>query len=162
MIMAAGNNPNTGGINKYQYVYKINLCNITGEITFNNHNPYHGASGARNIPRMRLQAFAVHGLKGDVRNYTRFSLAESLGVTSRDSFPTGYGFYDRKEQYAYFHRGPFFPSVHSGSGRIDSFRFGKCRSFSPDVEKTCYRFNYKGWYTATSMNNYGQMSIWFK
>lgn len=160
--MAAGNNPNTGGIDKYQYVYKINLCNITGEITFDNHNSYHGASGARKVPRMRLQAFAVHGLKGDLKNYTRFSLAESLGVTSRDSFPTGYGFYDRKEQFAYFHRGPFFPSVHSGSGRIDSFRFGKYRSFSPDVEKTCYRFNYKGWYTATSMNNYGQMSIWFK
>jgi hypothetical protein len=162
MIMAAGNNPRTGGIDEYKYVYRINLYNITRKITFDNHNAYHGASGSRNIPRMHLQTFTIYGLKGDLKNYTRFSLAESLGVTSRDSFPTGYGFYERKEQFGFFGNGPFFPSIHSGSGRVDSFRYGKCRSFTPNVEKTCYRFSYKGWYTATSVSNYGQMSIWFK
>ena len=160
--MAAGNNPNTGGIDEYKYVYRINLCNITRKITFENHNAYYGAVGLNNISRMHLEAFTVYGLKGDLRNFTRFSLAESLGVTSRDSFPTGYGFYERKEQLAFFSNGPFFPSVHSGSGRPDCFRYGRCRNFSPDVGKACFRFNYKGWYTATSMNNYGQMSIWFK
>lgn len=162
MIMAAGNNPNTGGINEYSHVYRINISNITRNITFDNHNSYYGASGSRNVPRMHLQAFTIFGLKGDLKNYTRFSLVESLGVTSRDSFPTGYGFYDKKEHSAFFINGPFFPSVHSGAGRVDSFRYGKCGSFIPDVEKACYRFNYKGWYTATNMNNYGQMSIWFK
>ena len=162
MIMAAGNNPNTGGIDQYNHVYKIGLSDIIWNITFANHNSYHGATGSRNIPRMHLQTFTVYGLKGDLKNYTRFSLAESLGVTSRDSFPTGYGFYERKEHSGYFANGPFFPSVHSGSGRADTFRYGKCASFIPDVEKTCYRFNYRGWYTATSVNNYGQMSIWFK
>ncbi len=162
MIMAAGNNPHTGGVDEYKYVYKINLCNITHDITFDNHNAYYGASGSRNTSPMHLQAFTVYGLKGDLRNYTRFSLVESLGVTSRDSFPTGYGFYERKEQLGFFSNGPFFPSVHTGSGRGDSFRYGKCRSFPPDVDKANYRFNYRGWYTATSMNHYGQMSIWFK
>lgn len=160
--MAAGNNPRTGGVDEYKYVYKIDLRNITHKITFDNHNIYHGASGLRNISPMHLQAFNVNGLKGDLKNYTRFALSEALGVTSRDSFPTGYGFYDRKENFEFFTNGPFFPSVHSGSGRADSFRYGKYRSFSPDVEKTCYRFNFKGWYAATSLNNYGQMSIWFK
>lgn len=160
--MAGGNNPETGGINEYAYVYKIDLRNITQKITFANHNPYYGASGSRNIPRMHLQAFTIYGLKGDLRNYTRFSLAESLGVTSRDSFPTGYGFNERKEQYEFFSSGPFFPSVHTGAGKVDSFRYGKFRSFTPDVEKSCYRFSYRGWYTAINMNNFGQMAIWFK
>jgi len=40
MIMAAGNNSATGGINQYAYVYRIYLKNNPYKITFANHNRY--------------------------------------------------------------------------------------------------------------------------
>merc|ERR1711964_832659 len=48
MIMAASDSsgsPNTGGINGYGYVYKIDISNYLSELTFRNHNKYHGAHG---------------------------------------------------------------------------------------------------------------------
>ena len=41
MIMAAGNNPATGGIDQYQYVYRISLKDNPYNISFANHNRYH-------------------------------------------------------------------------------------------------------------------------
>ena len=59
MIMAAGNNPSTGGINEYAYEYRISLGNNPYNITFANHNPYNGGQPGR----MHVVDFVVDALK---------------------------------------------------------------------------------------------------
>ena len=155
MIMAAGNNPATGGIDQYAYVYRIFLKNNPYKITFANHNRYNGGQPGR----MHVTNFVVEALKGESGTYTRYSLGEALGVTWSDSYPTGYGFYDKSASYANFNKGPFFPSVHSGSGG------SKCSgsiTFEPDVTNGCPHYTHHGWFTANGWDKTGQTSIWFK
>ena len=157
MIMAAGNNPATGGIDQYQYVYRISLKDNPYNISFANHNRYHGGQPGR----MHVQEFFVEALKGESGTYLRFALGEALGVTWGDSYPTGYGFNDKKASHASFDKGPFFPSVHSGSGRNQ--RSGCTQfNFQPDVPCGNPEYNHRGWYTANSFGKTGQTSIWFK
>ena len=65
MIMAAGKNPNDGGIDQYSHVYRISLADDPYTITFANHNRYHGANGWKGIPQMHLAKFKVEALKGE-------------------------------------------------------------------------------------------------
>lgn len=161
MIMAAGNNPNTD-IDQYSHVYRIDLRQNTFNITFANHNAVHGATGSNGIPKMHVNDFLVVGLKGDVGEFERFALAESLGVTWSDTYPTGYGFNDIGKQTASWTKGPFFPSVHSGDrqGKCSS---PPCRIYQPDISQGSEGYVHKGWYTASGVvNQVGQTSIWFK
>ena len=72
MIMAAGNNPNDGGIDQYSHVYRISLVDNPYTITFANHNRYHGASGSGGIPQMHLARFNVEALKGESGTEIRY------------------------------------------------------------------------------------------
>ncbi|XP_015750838.1 PREDICTED: uncharacterized protein LOC107330791 [Acropora digitifera] len=157
MLMAAGNNPSTGGIDQYGYVYRISLKNSLVNITFANHNRYNGGQPGR----MHIQKFIVEALKGESGTYVRFGLAEALGVTWPDSYPTGYGFSEMMAPNAAFHKGPFFPSVHSGSGRSPC---GGCTAtdFAPDVPGGSPHYTHRGWYSANNFGKTGQTSIWFK
>jgi hypothetical protein len=162
MIMAAGNNPAKGGIDLYTYVYRIDLRQNSYKITFANHNRFNGAVGANGIPKMHVTDFIVEGLKGDVGEFERYGLGESLGVTWSDSLPTGYGFNDVGANFGSWTKGPFFPSVHSGDGR-DSCESVPCKMFQPDVSMGSESYCHRGWYTASgSINKRGQTSIWFK
>ena len=157
MIMAAGNNPATGGIDQYEYVYRISLRNNPYNITFANHNRYTGGQPGR----MHVTNFLVEALKGESGTYARYALGEALGVTWSDSYPTGYGFNDKNAPHATFTKGPFFPSVHSGSAG------GHCSfctrvNFEPDVVRGSPHYTHKGWFTANSVGKTGQTSIWFK
>ncbi|KAK3697024.1 hypothetical protein QZH41_012489, partial [Actinostola sp. cb2023] len=161
MIMAAGNNPTTG-IDGYAFVYRIDLRQNTYNITFANHNRYHGAVGTNGIPKMHVTDFLVVGLKGDLGEFERFALGESLGVTWADSYPTGYGFNDIGKESGTWDKGPFFPSVHSGDGH-SSCSSGPCRTYQPDVSKGSESYVHRGWYTASgTVGKTGQTSIWFK
>ena len=158
MIMAAGNNPATGGIDEYAYVYRISLKDNPHKITFANHNRYNGGQPGR----MHVQDFVVEALKGESGLYVRYALGEALGVGWSDSYPTGYGFYEKNAPHAPgFYKGPFFPSVHSGSGRSPC---SGCTptDFDPDVVGGSPHYTHKGWYTANSVDKRGQTSIWFK
>ena len=77
MIMAAGNNPATGGIDQYAYVYRIYLGNNPYNMTFANHNRYNGGQPGR----MHVVDFVVDALKGESGTYVRYALGEALGVT---------------------------------------------------------------------------------
>ena len=156
MIMAAGNNPATGGIDQYSYVYRINITDNPYTITFANHNRFNGGQPGR----MHVQDFIVEALKGESGTYVRHALGEAPGVTWSDSYPTGYGFNDKTGYSSVFNKGPFFPSVHSGSGR------SLCSSctptnYEPDVKGGSPHYTHHGWYTATSYDKTGQTSIWF-
>ena len=157
MIMAAGNNPASGGIDTYAYVYRIYLKNNPYKITFANHNRYNGGQPGR----MHVQEFVIEALKGESGTYIRHALAESLGVTWGDSYPTGYGFNDKTTPFAAFDKGPFFPSVHAGSGRSPC---SGCTptNFDPDVPGGSPHYTHRGWYTANGYGKTGQTSIWFK
>ena len=157
MIMAAGNNPATGGINQYQYVYRIALKDNPYNISFANHNRYNGGQPGR----MHVQEFIVEALKGESGTYLRFALGEALGVTWSDSYPTGYGFSEKNAPFSIFNKGPFFPSVHSGSGRSPC---SVCTptNFEPDVPGGSPYYTHRGWYTANTFAKTGQTSIWFK
>ena len=157
MIMAAGNNPATGGINQYAYVYRIDITNNPYNKTFANHNRYNGGQPGR----MHVQDFIVEALKGDSGTYVRFALGEALGVSWSTSYPTGYGFYDKATHYSSFSKGPFFPSVHSGSGR-SSCSGCTPTNYEPDVVGGNAQYAYYGWYTANTRGKTGQTSIWFK
>lgn len=56
---------------------------------------------------MHIQKFIVEALKGESGTYVRFGLAEALGVTWTDSYPTGYGFSEKMASNAVFNKGPF-------------------------------------------------------
>ncbi|XP_068746149.1 uncharacterized protein [Montipora capricornis] len=157
MIMAGGNNPASGGIEQYAYVYRIFLKNNPFNITFKNHNRYNGGQKGR----MHVQEFIVEAVKGESGTYLRFGLAEALGVTWGDSYPTGYGFNNKNAPFAAFDKGPFFPSVHSGSGRNPC---SGCTptDFAPDVPGGSPHYTHRGWYTANNYGKTGQTSIWFK
>jgi len=158
MIMAAGNNPATGGIDEYAYVFRISLKDNPHKITFANHNRYNGGQPGR----MHVQDFVVEALKGESGLYVIYALGEALGVGWSDSYPTGYGFYDKNAPHAGFSKGPFFPSVHSGLGRSPCSGCTPTANIDPDVVGGTPQYTHKGWYTVNSVDKTGQTSIWFK
>ena len=158
MIMAAGNNPAKGGIDQYAFVYRIFLRKNPYKVTFLNHNRFNGGQQGR----MHVTKFVVEALKGESGTYVRFALGEALGVTWSDSYPTGYGFNDKNATNAGFNKGPFFPSVHSGSGYTGSCSGCTRANFQPDVPGGSPHYTHVGWYTATTNGKTGQTSIWFK
>ena len=105
MIMAAGNNPASGGIDQCAYVYRIFLSKNPYKVTFLNHNHFNGGQQGR----MHVTKFVVEALKGESGTYVRFALGEALGVTWSDSYPTRYGFNDKNSTKANFNKGPFSP-----------------------------------------------------
>ena len=110
---------------------------------------------------MHVVDFAVEALKGESGTYEKYTLGEALGVTWSDSYPTGYGFNDNASSYGGFSKGPFFPSVHSGSGRSPC---SGCTptNYEPDVVGGSPHYTHYGWYTANGRDKTGQTSIWFK
>ena len=82
-------------------------------------------------------------------------------MTWTDSYPTGYGFNNKKAPNAIFDKGPFFPSVHGGSGRSPCSGC-TATNFEPDVPGGSPHYTHRGWYTATTYGKTGQTSIWFK
>ena len=110
---------------------------------------------------MHVVDFAVEALKGESGTYEKYALGEALGVTWSDSYPTGYGFNDNASPYGGFSKGPFFPSVHSGSGRSPC---SGCTptNYEPDVVGGSPHYTHYGWYTANGRDKTGQTSIWFK
>ena len=157
MIMAAGNNPPTGGINQYAFVYRISLLKNPYKITFANHNRYNGGQAGRR----HVTSFVIEALKGESGRYARYALGEALGVTRTDSFPTGYGFNEKNAPNSGFQKGPFFPSVHTGSGRSPCVSCTPT-NFEPDVPGGSPHYSHRGWYSASSLDKTGQTSIWFK
>ena len=88
MIMAAGNNPNDGGIDQYSHVYRISLVDNPYTVTFANRNRYHGVTGSGGIPQMHLTKFKVEALKGESETEIRYvynSYASSfVAISSRN------------------------------------------------------------------------------
>ena len=116
MIMAGSNNPATGGIDQYAYVYHGDLGINPYNITFANHNRYNGGQPGRKFVFVAYRWFCRGSVERRKWNVWKYALGEALGITWGDSYPTGYGFYDKTMPYASFYKGPFFASVHSGSG----------------------------------------------
>ena len=161
MIMAAGNNPATGGIDGYSHVYLIDISQNPYTITFANHNRYHGGVGTSTIPKMHVVEFTVKALKGESGSAKRYALGEALGISWSDTYPTGYGFSPVNANYGSWDRGPFFPSVQSG----DRPTSGPCTTpmaYPPDVQRGCSTYVHHGWHSLNAMRNTGQTSIWFK
>ncbi|XP_013409281.1 uncharacterized protein LOC106172899 [Lingula anatina] len=153
MLMAAGNNPTTGTIDEYSHAYKIDIRHKKYTITFENHSHYKLGT------HMHSQAYTVTAMKGESGTATRYALAEALGVTWSSSFPAGYGFNENDQLSGSFDKGPFFPSVHSGSGTSCSCT---CSKWDPDVTGGNRCYSHRGWYSLNGNGYTGAMSIWFK
>ena len=154
MIMAAGSNPVSGGINQYSYVYFIDISKNPYKITFANHNRFHGRN-------MHVVEFTVKALKGETGSEKRYALGEALGVSWSDAYPSGYGFSPNNAQYSTWSKGPFFPSIHSGDG---GHEYKGAKSYAPDVAKGHSSYTHYGWHSLHSIKptKTGQTSIWFK
>jgi hypothetical protein len=158
---AAGNNPVTGGIDSYGYVYRINIPS-PASLTFANHSYTYGGA------TMGVSTVGVTGLKGDVGAWTRYTFTEALGATWSDTYPTGYGLASNASVRGWNgDGGPFFPSVHSGSRNTAAPGNPGLQTASPDIgvngfERGARSYTYRGWYGVTSVNNTGQMSIWVR
>lgn len=158
---AAGNNPVTGGIDSYGYVYRINIPS-PASLTFANHSYTYGGA------TMGVSTVGVTGLKGDVGAWTRYTFTEALGATWSDTYPTGYGLASNASVRGWNgDGGPFFPSVHSGSRNTAAPGNPGLQTASPDIgvngfERGARSYTYRGWYGATSVNNTGQTSIWVR
>lgn len=161
MIMAAGGDPSSGGIDGYSYVYKFGIPSPSA-LTFNNHSYYYNGSMTNS------GAITVTGLKGDIGTWTRYTITEAIGASWTDSYPAGYGCVEstgpKSGQWDY---GPFFPSIHSGSRNVAPTN-PTVVSSSPDIGVNGYTagaqsYTYRGWYGAgIGVNQTGQTSIWVK
>ena len=161
MIMAAGSDPSTGGIDSYSYVYKFAIPSPSS-LTFNNHSYYYN-SGMTNSG-----GITITGLKGDIGSWTRYTIVEAIGASWGDSYPTGYGCVSiSTPKSGTWDYGPFFPSIHSGSRNVAPSNPTVVTS-SPDVGVNGYTagaqsYTYRGWYGAgIGVNQTGQTSIWVK
>lgn len=160
MIMAAGSNPSSGGIDGYSYVYRFPIPDPAA-LTFNNHSYYYNSS-------MTNVAVTVTGLKGDTGTWSRYTIKEAIGASWGDSYPTGYGCIESSTpKNGTWDYGPFFPSIHSGSRNIAPSN-PTVVSSSPDIGVNGYTagaqsYTYRGWYGAgIGVNQTGQTSIWVK
>lgn len=161
MIMAAGSNPTTGGIDSYTYVYKFGIPSPSS-LTFNNHSYYYNGSMTNS------SGLTVTGLKGDTGTWTRYTIVEAIGASWGDSYPSGYGCIESSTpKNANWNYGPFFPSIHSGSRNIAPSNPTVVTS-SPDIGVNGYTagaqsYTYRGWYGAgIGHSQTGQTSIWVK
>jgi hypothetical protein len=111
---AGGKKQKAGNIDEYEHIYEINIEDHASMITFRNHAvSVNGCSQTQ-------KTYKVRAVKGDSNSdwQSRDALAESLGITWSDSYPTGYGFSAQWRKCANgWGDGPFFPSVQHGSGR---------------------------------------------
>lgn len=159
IMFAAGSNPSSGGINSYDYVYRMEIPGPT-QVTFQNHSFYINSN-------LTIASVTVNGLKGDVGTWTRWTFVESLGASWSDSFPSGYGFVSNYNVRGWNgDGGPFFPSIHSGEGYTGGYRPSSNGYVSlPDVGNSAggsTSYTYRGWYGPTTVNRTGQTSIWVK
>jgi len=164
MIMAAGGNPNSGGLGEYPYVYEINLREHAKDLSFVNGNRYHGGCGQSGFQRQPLVNFKVTGKKGDIGSWNKRATKQSMMLSWSDSYPAGYGFSStRSSCTSSWNDGPFFPSVHCGDGRGGYGQWERMSS-PPDVQEGRFMYTYRGWYRVGNgkVNNKGQTSIWFK
>lgn len=171
IMYAAGGNPSTGGIDSYTYVYRSTMPDPK-RITYRNHSYYF--SGVVDTPAQTINGCEVIGLKGDLGTFQRYTITECLGASWGDSFPTGYGMIENSNPNGgSWDRGPFFPSVHSGSGHA-SYAPNPAL-FTPDLGTKGWQagtasgqgstsYTYRGWYGANTVTfgQTGQMSIWLK
>ena len=160
ILFAAGNNPSSGGIDSYPYVYKFDIPNPSA-LTFANHTYYYNSS-------MTNSTVTVKGIKGDIGTWTRYTITEAIGASWTDSYPTGYGAVDSSNpKSGNFDGGPFFPSIHSGSRNVAPGN-PTVVSSSPDVGVNGYTagaqsYVYRGWYgIGIGVNQTGQTSIWVR
>ena len=170
MMMAAGNNPSSGGINNYAYAYEVSISHVTQFLHFKNGNKFHlGCRNEFGLPRNQNTNFVVRGVKGDIGTWTKRSQREGLMLSWGDSFPSGYGFSNQGIS-AGTHMacstgwtdGPFFPTLHCGDGNGGySGRWGQTSS-PPDITNGKAHYTHRGWYGASQYGRTGQTSIWFK
>jgi hypothetical protein len=162
MIMAAGGNPSTGGIDNYSYVYRFAMPTPSA-LTFTN------ATYGTYDDDQSNATVTVTGLKGDIGTWTRYTKNKSIMVSWGDTFPSGYGAIENSNPMGNvtWDYGPFFPSMHAGSGSGRGTPSNATTS-SPDIGVNGYQqgdgvYAYRGWYGAgIGVNNTGQMSIWVK
>lgn len=161
MIMAAGGNPSSGGIDNYTYVYKFDIPD-PGALTFANHTNQYNSN-------MSVSQVQVTGLKGDIGTFTRWTITESLGCSWTDTYPSGYGLQENGSPRSQtFDRGPFFPSVHSGS-RSTAPGNPALQTAQPDLgvngfQQGARSYTFRGWYgaNAVTFGQTGQTSIWVR
>jgi hypothetical protein len=162
MIMAGGGNPSTGGIDGYTYVYKFAMPTPSA-LTFTN------ATFGTYDDDQTNATITVSGLKGDIGTWTRYTKNKSIMNSWGDTFPSGYGGIENSNPMGNvtWDYGPFFPSMHAGSGSGRSTPSNATTS-SPDIGVNGYQqgdgvYAYRGWYGAgIGVNQTGQMSIWVK
>jgi hypothetical protein len=151
LLMAAGNNPSTGGIDSYSYVFRFPIPDPSA-LTFENHAVQHSSN-------QNVSTVTVTALKGDSGTYTRYTVNKSLGATWNDGAPTGYGAVPvENPRSSTWNSGPFFPSIHRSNGGYTS---------QPDVGVNGFisgsrTYVFQGWYNANGSGNTGQTSIWVK
>ena len=172
-IWAAGGNPASGGVDTYTYVYRIDIPSPK-ELTFRNSSYYFQSH--TDTTAEKLSSVNVVGLKGDVSTVQKYTKTATMAASWGDSYPSGYGAVTSSNLLSSpaFDGGPFFPSVHAGSGHPSYAPSPQI--FSPDIGtqgwitattlgKGSTGYTYRGWYrgdSAGTTGNTGQMSIWFK
>lgn len=170
MMMAAGRNPGSGGINGYSHAYEISIAHVTQFLHFKNGNRFHlGCRAMFGEAQNRNVGFVVRGVKGDIGTWNRRSQRESLMLSWSDSYPAGYGFSAQgitagNNCLGTWGDGPFFPTIHSGDGRGSYVgRWGPIAS-PPDITNGRKFYTHQGWYGARNgnYNRNGQTSLWFK
>lgn len=151
LLMAAGNNPSTGGIDGYSNVYRFPIPDPSA-LTFENHAVQHSSN-------QNVATVTVTALKGDSGTYTRYTTNRSLGATWNDGAPTGYGAIENTNPRSNtWSGGPFFPSIHRSNGGYTS---------QPDVGVNGFisgqrDYVFQGWYSANTNGFTGQTSMWVK
>lgn len=152
----------TGNMDQYTTIARFNLPD-PANVTFDNHAalaPYVGDA----IDRGPCVGVTLVVLKPTgVARQTRYTHAKSLGTSWHgDSFPTGYGAVDSPGcESAEATKGPFFASVHSGSGRRHTANTWAA------YDNACVTdgrgdYQWRGHWDHDVQNKTGAVAIWFK
>ncbi|MEC7985385.1 MAG: MopE-related protein [Myxococcota bacterium] len=148
----ASSNVSTGGLDSYDYAWKFTIPNPSAVsfVSHSYHSPTYSGAGA-------CTAVTVEGIVGDFGTYTRYTLANSLGNTWSDGYPTGYGAGD-SSSCLHENTGPFITSIHSGS---HNYGIGRTTT-ECDIFAGSETYTYRGNYHVSSNGHAGSAALWFR
>ena len=157
LLARSDSNGQTGNVLAYAVANKFTIPDPEN-VNFVNHSRYGPFTGTDTSQRGPCTAVTLTTLKGaNATGAVRYTFRYSLGVSWDDSYPTGYGVNPNSSCLGTWSQGPFFTSVHSGSGHSSSGNFTNAC-----VVNGSPGYNHQAWYDPGSANKSGSASIWFR
>lgn len=157
LLFTRSNSTNkTGNILQYTVANKFGIPNLSA-VNFVNHSQFGSHTGNGPTDRGACVPVTLTTIKGaDHTGMTRYTFQSSLGGSWGDSFLTGCGAIANSNCTGTWSQGPFFISLHSGSGKTAGDFNNACVS---DGHQT---YNHQSHYDPNGAGHSGSVSSWLR